>query len=116
MMAMRWGHPPAPLPMRVIVARKRGCLRVLARRSPGGCGVGTGAGFPSFLPKEVEEIKDPFARTLAQRIERLPVQVSFLSLLETQRVINIMVLSFLELQIKLQGNKHQGFSFFTITN
>ncbi|KAB1211517.1 2-hydroxy-6-oxononadienedioate/2-hydroxy-6-oxononatrienedioate hydrolase [Morella rubra] len=73
-MAMRWGHPPAPLPMRVIVARKRGCLRVLARRSPGGCGVGTGAGFPSFLPKEVEEIKDPFARTLAQRIERLPVQ------------------------------------------
>lgn len=32
-------------------------------------------GFPSFLPKEVEKIKDPYARTLAQRIERLPVQV-----------------------------------------
>ncbi|PQP92668.1 uncharacterized protein Pyn_26979 [Prunus yedoensis var. nudiflora] len=31
------------------------------------------AGFPSFLPKEVEKIKDPFARKLAARIERLPV-------------------------------------------
>ena len=31
--------------------------------------------FPAFLPKEVHEIKDPFARTLAQRIQRLPVQV-----------------------------------------
>uniref|UniRef100_A0A5B6YJS2 AB hydrolase-1 domain-containing protein n=1 Tax=Davidia involucrata TaxID=16924 RepID=A0A5B6YJS2_DAVIN len=34
-------------------------------------------GFPSFLPKEVERFKDPFARELAARIERLPVQVSF---------------------------------------
>ncbi|XP_010259714.1 PREDICTED: uncharacterized protein LOC104599022 isoform X2 [Nelumbo nucifera] len=34
-------------------------------------------GFPSFLPKEVEKIKDPFARKLAKRIERVPVQVSF---------------------------------------
>ncbi|CAI9096468.1 OLC1v1032625C1 [Oldenlandia corymbosa var. corymbosa] len=33
--------------------------------------------FPAFLPKEVENIKDPFARRLASRIERLPVQVSF---------------------------------------
>ncbi|MCL7028768.1 hypothetical protein MKW94_003826 [Papaver nudicaule] len=31
------------------------------------------SGFPSFLPKEVEKIKDPYARKLAQRIERLPV-------------------------------------------
>ncbi|KAL6294841.1 hypothetical protein ACE6H2_002983 [Prunus campanulata] len=31
------------------------------------------AEFPSFLPKEVEKIKDPFARKLAARIERLPV-------------------------------------------
>lgn len=31
--------------------------------------------FPSFLPKQVEIIKDPFARKLATRIERLPVQV-----------------------------------------
>ncbi|KNA20251.1 hypothetical protein SOVF_054250 isoform A [Spinacia oleracea] len=33
-------------------------------------------GFPSFLPKEVENIKDSFARNLAQRIERLPVQLT----------------------------------------
>ncbi|XP_027100196.1 uncharacterized protein LOC113752887 isoform X1 [Coffea eugenioides] len=34
--------------------------------------------FPAFLPEQVENIKDPFARKLASRIERLPVQVSFL--------------------------------------
>ncbi|XP_052171999.1 uncharacterized protein LOC127787949 isoform X2 [Diospyros lotus] len=33
--------------------------------------------FPSFLPAQVHDIKDPFARKLAARIERLPVQVSF---------------------------------------
>lgn len=33
--------------------------------------------FPSFLPKEVDKIKDPFARELAERIERLPVQANF---------------------------------------
>lgn len=32
--------------------------------------------FPSFLPSEVENIKDPFARKLASRIERLPVSFS----------------------------------------
>lgn len=31
--------------------------------------------FPAFLPSEVEKIKDPFARKLASRIERLPVHV-----------------------------------------
>ncbi|KAK8710113.1 hypothetical protein V6N13_145452 [Hibiscus sabdariffa] len=31
-------------------------------------------GFPPFLPKEVEKIKDPFARNLARRIKRLPVE------------------------------------------
>ncbi|RZC58508.1 hypothetical protein C5167_005806 [Papaver somniferum] len=36
-----------------------------------------GSGFPSFLPKEVEKIKDPYAIKLAQRIERLPVKISF---------------------------------------
>ncbi|KAI3861797.1 hypothetical protein MKX03_027402 [Papaver bracteatum] len=36
-----------------------------------------GSGFPSFLPKEVEKIKDPYAIKLAQRIERLPVKASF---------------------------------------
>ncbi|KAK3012285.1 hypothetical protein RJ639_012955 [Escallonia herrerae] len=40
-------------------------------------GVGGGGRFPSFLPKEVHQIKDPFARTLAQRIQRLPVQTKF---------------------------------------
>ncbi|GAB4840114.1 Alpha/beta hydrolase domain-containing protein vte7 [Ancistrocladus abbreviatus] len=34
-------------------------------------------GFPPFLPKAVEKIKDPFAIKLAKRIERLPVQVNF---------------------------------------
>ncbi|XP_038884274.1 uncharacterized hydrolase YugF isoform X1 [Benincasa hispida] len=32
--------------------------------------------FPSFLPKEVHNIKDQFARNLATRIERLPVSFS----------------------------------------
>jgi hypothetical protein len=36
------------------------------------------AEFPSFLPKEVEKIKDPFARSLSKRMKRLPVQVSHL--------------------------------------
>ncbi|XP_072989365.1 alpha/beta hydrolase domain-containing protein VTE7-like isoform X2 [Typha latifolia] len=34
-------------------------------------------GFPSFLPKEVEEIREPRARELAKRIERVPVKISF---------------------------------------
>ncbi|CAH8391591.1 unnamed protein product [Eruca vesicaria subsp. sativa] len=33
--------------------------------------------FPTFLPREVERIKDTFALKLASRIERLPVKVSF---------------------------------------
>lgn len=33
--------------------------------------------FPTFLPKEVEKIRDPYARKLATRIERLPVQLGF---------------------------------------
>ncbi|KAG8383038.1 hypothetical protein BUALT_Bualt05G0142900 [Buddleja alternifolia] len=32
--------------------------------------------FPAFLPKQVENIKDSFARKLASRIERLPVHLS----------------------------------------
>ncbi|KAK4399847.1 hypothetical protein Sango_1090800 [Sesamum angolense] len=36
--------------------------------------------FPAFLPSEVEKIKDPFARKLASRIERLPVHVNVLPL------------------------------------
>jgi len=37
-------------------------------------------GFPSFLPKQIHSIKDPFARNLAVRIERLPVTVGSLFL------------------------------------
>lgn len=33
--------------------------------------------FPSFLPKDVNRIKDPFARSLATRVQRLPVSVTF---------------------------------------
>lgn len=47
-----------------------GCVGVGKFTKKGGGGV-----FPSFLPKEVQNIKDPFARTLAQRIQRLPVQI-----------------------------------------
>jgi hypothetical protein len=71
MLGMKLGSPPA-------VAKKCGSLSALADKTGGGGRTGTG--FPSFLPKEVEKIKDPFTRTLAQRIERLPVQVSFSSL------------------------------------
>ncbi|CAK9324965.1 unnamed protein product [Citrullus colocynthis] len=31
--------------------------------------------FPSFLPKEVAKINDPFARTMARKIERLPMML-----------------------------------------
>ncbi|KAG6660197.1 uncharacterized hydrolase YugF isoform X3 [Carya illinoinensis] len=73
---MMWGSPPIPAQTRVATMAEKceSLSRVLACKTGGGGG-GTGAGFPSFLPKEVEKIKDPFARTLAQRIERLPVQI-----------------------------------------
>ncbi|CAN4122075.1 unnamed protein product [Withania somnifera] len=35
-----------------------------------------GADFPDFLPKQVQNIKDPYARKLASRIERIPVNFS----------------------------------------
>lgn len=38
----------------------------------------SGSEFPTFLPKEVERIRDPLAQDLAKRIQRLPVNVSFL--------------------------------------
>ncbi|XP_041002719.1 uncharacterized protein LOC121248337 isoform X3 [Juglans microcarpa x Juglans regia] len=73
---MMWGSPPIPAQTRVATMAEKceSLSRVLACKTGGGGGR-TGAGFPSFLPKEVEKIKDPFARTLAQRIERLPVQI-----------------------------------------
>uniref|UniRef100_A0A7N1A424 Uncharacterized protein n=1 Tax=Kalanchoe fedtschenkoi TaxID=63787 RepID=A0A7N1A424_KALFE len=56
--------------------------RVLApSRDGAGFGVGDDGVFPGFLPKQVLQIKDPFARRLAQRMERLPVQVFFLNLI-----------------------------------
>ncbi|KAK2631478.1 hypothetical protein EUGRSUZ_L02857 [Eucalyptus grandis] len=58
-MALAWGRP-----------RAAGPGAAAARRA-----AGPGDGFPSFLPKEVEKIKDPFARRLAQKIERVPVPV-----------------------------------------
>lgn len=39
-----------------------------------------GDGFPTFLPKEIQNIKDPFARALAQRIVRIPVPLQVLLL------------------------------------
>lgn len=49
--------------------------------------------FPSFLPKEVKEIKDPFARTLAQRIQRLPVKVYMLSV-DPLHVVTVLLFHF----------------------
>ncbi|KAI0523518.1 hypothetical protein KFK09_005913 [Dendrobium nobile] len=37
----------------------------------------SGNGFPSFLPKEVERIRDRHLRELAKRIQRIPVKFSF---------------------------------------
>ncbi|XP_030466506.2 alpha/beta hydrolase domain-containing protein VTE7-like isoform X1 [Syzygium oleosum] len=71
-MALRWGCCPP---------RETGPGTAAGRATPpGGRRLAAslaraGDGFPSFLPKEVERIKDPFARQLAQRIERVPVPV-----------------------------------------
>ncbi|KAK6928101.1 Serine aminopeptidase, S33 [Dillenia turbinata] len=47
-------------------------FRIVADNGNGGR---IGNGFPSFLPKEIENVKDPFARSFALRIQRLPVQM-----------------------------------------
>ena len=56
------------------------------------CGVVMGKNgdgfFPSFLPEQVRNVKDPFARTLARRIERLPVQVCISFLLGFVKIKN----------------------------
>lgn len=70
-----WGaEPPSPPPL----GKKGGSLRGLISRGVVRSvrGAGTDNGFPLFLPKEVEKIKDPYARTLARRMERLPVPVT----------------------------------------
>ncbi|KAL5197653.1 hypothetical protein ABZP36_001165 [Zizania latifolia] len=46
-------------------------------RACAGVGVGGGGGFPAFLPREVERIRDGPAIHLAKRIERVPVQTAF---------------------------------------
>ncbi|RAL46806.1 hypothetical protein DM860_005085 [Cuscuta australis] len=49
-------------------------LEIPGSRFPGGkVNAGDGCGFPAFLPREVRDIKDPSARSLARRIQRLPV-------------------------------------------
>ncbi|XP_051117629.1 uncharacterized protein LOC127242214 [Andrographis paniculata] len=56
---------------------RRRLLDCTASVSSGDGGKDIGGVFPSFLPKEVHKIRDPSARNLAQRIQRLPVQVGF---------------------------------------
>ena len=52
-----------------------------AASAPDGAGA-TARGFPSFLPRAVERIRDGAAIRLAKRIERVPVQASqFLQIL-----------------------------------
>ena len=61
---------PAPAPSTITMPMKK--------RS-GGTVCFAELSFPSFLPKQVENIKDTFARKLATRIDRLPVPVRKLS-------------------------------------
>ncbi|KAL4652860.1 hypothetical protein ACB092_01G261800 [Castanea dentata] len=79
MLAFKLGSPPPPLLLPSLTqAKKCGRFGVFAGKCKTGAGrAGSDGGFPPFLPKEVEKIKDPFARSLAQRIERLPVKVGF---------------------------------------
>nr|POE77073.1 hypothetical protein CFP56_72304 [Quercus suber] len=79
MLAFKLGSPPPPPPLPSLTqAKKCGRFRVFAGSFKTGAGTaGSDDGFPPFLPKEVEKIKDPFARSLAQRIERLPVKFLF---------------------------------------
>ncbi|CAF2275557.1 unnamed protein product [Brassica napus] len=48
-------------------------LKMVSPRPPTTLFQSNGDGFPTFLPKEVKDIKDPFARALAQKIVRIPV-------------------------------------------
>lgn len=75
MTTLMWVCSQSPQTMAMASPASKGggsCLGALMDRNNG-----AGNGFPSFLPKEVQNIKDPFARNLAQRIERLPVRWQF---------------------------------------
>ncbi|KAK9924936.1 hypothetical protein M0R45_033277 [Rubus argutus] len=75
MMSLVYGSSPPPESL-VPAIKKCGNLKGARIFPNGSCsGFGSGNSFPPFLPKEVEKIKDPYARNLAQRMERLPVQM-----------------------------------------
>ncbi|KDP27240.1 hypothetical protein JCGZ_19939 [Jatropha curcas] len=75
-MTLNLGSPPT-LGVKIMMSSKRNdYLKVLGGDRDGN-GRSGGGEFPLFLPNEIEKIKDPFARSLAQRIQRLPVQVGF---------------------------------------
>ncbi|CAN6176097.1 unnamed protein product [Urochloa humidicola] len=68
--------PALPRPL---AASSRARVRVAASAaasSPDGAGAAA-SGFPSFLPRAVERIRDGAAIRLAKRIERVPVQTGF---------------------------------------
>ncbi|PON83489.1 Alpha/beta hydrolase fold [Trema orientale] len=75
-MTFMWVSAPSPQIMSITLSNKCGSLK-LKGLIDRGKGPSASDGFPSFLPKEVQNIKDPYARTLAQRIRRLPVQWQF---------------------------------------
>ncbi|XP_040957490.1 uncharacterized protein [Gossypium hirsutum] len=72
MAALRLGSLPPTTLTGITVTKK--CERFNGGFKVVGDGGGDN-GFPPFLPKEIEKIKDPFARNLARRIKRLPVQI-----------------------------------------
>ncbi|XP_073301316.1 alpha/beta hydrolase domain-containing protein VTE7-like isoform X3 [Primulina huaijiensis] len=82
----------------MLIASPSGASAIIRKEFPGKCthyglrrkhNFGVWASeFPAFLPKEVENIKDQFARNLASRIDRLPVPVS--SLLEWRYVLPLL--------------------------
>lgn len=77
MMALKWGSPPA-MAMETKVTKSCGSLRASSLIKVVADG-SSGSGFPSFIPKEIEKIRDPFARSLCRRIVRLPVLVGSLA-------------------------------------
>ncbi|XP_050227698.1 alpha/beta hydrolase domain-containing protein VTE7 [Mercurialis annua] len=77
MATLNLGYAPSTGVFNVVMSSKGSPNRVQSFSTTTTCNGGDNGGgeFPSFLPKEVEKIKDPFARSLARRIVRLPVQM-----------------------------------------